>query len=653
MNKPTKQLNLNVNNKFETKRKISWVANDIGDFYWEVAKSSYSSAVDPSTPSQHLTKIYFNKEIYPNGYLTDSINSILLNDLKQCLINIVENNGTEKPYRLQAINNNIIYLIISVNEQRSDYGLPPILSFSQITEDNIINFLKSFDIDEASFFSVVDEICRLPRKPKANDWKEIRAKIDISCKTFQIIKHRLQNSKNTELYVSKNSEKKGFNDANTKRNLLEMLLPNKKTIQNYVSDINHLFTSSQDLKEPIKFSPYELIGGDRGLNSLFNDFQIERKTSVIPIEVAFHLISSSLKFQSEYGCAILNYLIAIDEHYKISTAHLCKSTLLKDCQRRKKLFHEVPIPEELKSLKIAALGLEKESHHSNCLKLTEVIQLYSASMYILTASFSATRELSLLKLKRSCFSSSPLDGLYDIKFMQQKSNTNNKLKLICRPIPKRIYELGLQYCQFAEYLEARYEIFHEDTEGYLFTNFHAIKKIITRHFDFLESELIPCHLSGDSMQSALVFFTDWCEVPLINGKRWYASDHQFRRLFAVLYFNLTDEKGIEELSWFLGHENLDMTFHYAEQNPTDEWQDEAILSISKRATSINQNLNTDEEISKVIDSAREESIRLNLQLESVIYEAINDRIRQTGEEVHFERVSDNDIYFYFTQAGRR
>ncbi len=648
MNKTNKKNNHNAHDELLAYKKVSWVANDTNEHYWQVAKPSYSNFVDASTPKQHLTNINFKKEIYPNGYLTDSLNSILLDDLKMCLINIVENNVTEKPYTLRAVSNNIIDLIISVNEQRKKCDMPPILSFSQITEDNIINFTKSFEIDNDLFFSIANEVSILNYKPQSKDWNDIKEKFDLSFKTFKIIKARIQNSKNTDLYVSQSSKTKEFNDANTKRDLLEMHIPNKKTVQNYVSNINHLFTSSQNLKEPIHFSPYELLGGELGLSSLFNNFQIEKKTSVMPVEVAFHLISTSIKFQNEYGVAILDYLKEVDEHYKNSTYHLCKSTLMKSCERRKRLFHEVAIPQSLSPLNISILGLEGEEHHPNQLSLAQAIQLYSASMYIILASFSATRELSLLKLKRSCFVPSPLDGLYDIVFLQQKSNTKNKLQTIFRPIPKRIYELGMQYCVFSEYLEERYEVFHEDSQSYLFTNFHAVKKIITRHFDCLENELVPSHLSNDRMQSSIIFFSDWSEIPLINGRRWYPSEHQFRRLFAVLYFNLTNENGIEELSWFLGHENLDMTFHYAEQNPTDEWMDEAIITISKRAASINKNLKIDSEIEKVINQARDESIRLNLQLESVIYQAINDRIKQTGEEVHFERVDNNEIYFYFT-----
>ncbi|WP_105181575.1 hypothetical protein [Pseudoalteromonas sp. T1lg21] len=628
--------------------KKEWIANDITSNFWLVAKSGYSNNVDSNTPRDKLEKISFEKEICPGGFLTDSLFSNLLIDLKQCLINIFESGSSQKPYRLRSICNNIIYLIISVNEHRSEYGLPPILAFNQITEDDIYDFLKSFTIEPELINSVLSELISYEGKPKKQDWLNIKNKYSIRSKTLSILKSRITSSKNSKLYKSSKTEIKKFEDANINRDICSFHAPNKKTIQNYISDINHIFHNSNHLMFPLQFSPYELFSSEESLANIFKEFQRNIKTSIVPLEVAFHLISNALKFQYDYGESILKYLRSVDEHYKINTAHLKKSTLLKDCNRREKLFHEVEIPEPLTSLNIKTLGLEKEPKTPGTLSLTQVIYLYAASMYILLASFSATREYSLLLLKRDCFNHSPLDGLFDISFKQQKANTTNMLQTIHRPIPKPIYRLGLQYAEFSQYLENRFKIFNEDHESYLFTSFHGIKKIITRHFDRFSYDNAPNHFYEDKMQSILDFFSDWTDVPLIEGKRWYVNDHQFRRLFAVLYFNLTDETGIEELAWFLGHEDLEMAFHYAEVDPSSEWIDEAIISISKRATSINRNLNADKEIAKIIEVSKEKSLKLNLQLEGVIYEAINERIKTTGEKVHFKRVDDKDIYFYFS-----
>ncbi|WP_434951398.1 hypothetical protein ACRWQL_17925 [Shewanella sp. HL-SH4] len=625
-----------------------WIANDITNSFWLVAKSGRPIIVSKKTPRNQLRIIDFEKEICSGGLLTDRLFCNLLADLKQCLINIFESGCTEKPYRLSGISNNIIYLIISVNEHRSERGFPPILAFSQITEEDIFDFIKSFEIKPEFVDSVLRDLSFLHRKPNEQDWVNIKNKYSIRTKTFSVLKSRIKNSKNTEIYKSQRSEIKKFDDANANREVSDFNMPNKKTVQNYISDINHLFQNTNHLIFPLKFSPYELCSSEESLSGIFKEFQSNIKTSIIPLETAFHLICNALKFQHNYGKSILEYLEAIDEHYKNNMANLKEPTLEHHCNIRKKLFYEIETPKPLTPLNITTLGLKGEPNIYDGISLTQAIHLYSASIYILLASFSATRELSLLMLKRDCFHHSPLDGLFDIRLKQQKTNTDNRLQTIYRPIPKKIYHIGLQYCEFSQYLENRFGIFNSDNESYLFTNFHGCRQITTNHFYSLPDNHVPNHFSDDFMKSKLDFFTDWTDVPLINGKRWYVSDHQFRRLFAILYFNLTDETGIEELAWFLGHDSLEMAFHYAEISPSSEWMDEAIKSISKRALTINKSLCMDEEIAKIIEVSKEKSLKLNLQLEGVIYEAINKRIKSTGEKVHFTRVDNKNVYFFFS-----
>jgi len=633
----------------------SWIANDIKEPFWNVAKLGKSVEVDSNTPKSHLTKIIFSKTISSFGLLTDEIYCNILADLKQCLENTFASGSISKPYQLANINLNIISFIVSVNEKREFVDSPPILALNQITEEDFLDFIQSFQIKTEQFYAVIDELQGLNNTPTTKDWKKINQKLQIKSKTFSIIKQRITTAKVKEIYVSECSNEKEFDDANISRSIHELTLVNKKTVQNITSDLEHLFNNSQDLKFPINFSPYEILGGEEGLATLFDGFQNEVKTAAMPLETAFHLISQSMKFQNNYGPSLLKYLKDIDLHYKNSTKYLTKSVRLKECKTRERLFLEVECPEELIYLNIKILGLEHEIKRNTSPKgsisLVNAIQLHLASMYILLLAYLATREFSILLLKRNCFEHSPLDGLCDVKFKQQKASTFNLLETIHRPIPAQIYELGLQYCEFSQYLEERYGINHDDDNSYLFTNFHNAKKLITRHFCPLDDDFIPEHLYSDTMQSCLNYFSDWSGVPLIDGKRWYATEHQFRRLFAILYFSLTNEEGIEELSWFLGHENLEMTFGYAEIHPSSEWMDEAIISIAKRAVKINENLNVDKTINNIVELAKEKSLKLNLQLEDIVYHAINERIKNTGEEVHFKRCDDKTIYFYFTEEA--
>jgi len=342
------------------KNVINWVANDIRALFWNVAKLGKSVEVDSNTPSSHLTKIIFSKSISSFSLLTDEIYCNILADLKQCLINTFESGSISKPYQLANINLNIISFIISTNENRELNDIPPILALNQITEENFFDFIKSFQITTEQFYAVIDELQSLNNTPTTKDWKKINQKLQIKSKTFSIIKQRITTSKDKEIYVSKCSNEKEFDDANISRNIHELTLVNKKTVLNITSDLEHLFSNSQDLKFPINFSPYNCLGGETGIATLFDAFQNEIKTAAMPLETAFHLISQSMRFQLNYGPPLLKYLKDIDLHFKHSTNHLTKSMLLKECDTREQLFLDVECPEELINLNIKILGLEHE-----------------------------------------------------------------------------------------------------------------------------------------------------------------------------------------------------------------------------------------------------------------------------------------------------
>lgn len=649
---------VSTSNKKENNKKRNWIANDYNDPYWDVPKIGEKLNLDASTARNKTKRVFFNKNIGDDNLLTDKINRNILSDLKKCYDYSISKEIISRPYRISTINNTIIQFLLGVNEIRNNNFLLPIVTLSQITEDDFLSYLKSFQFTEEQFFLVVDELNKLEKKPTESDWDIILNKFPLQKKTASIIKSRLKNSKLSNIYKSERGSLKEYDDANISRSVYELLSVNIKSVQNITSEIDILYKSRSEQTNPITFSPYKSLGGTEGICELFDKVQEDRKTSAIPVETAFHLISKSLSFQKKYSKSILIYIKEIDSHYKNKCSHLAQSTLLNNCFRRENFFKQITIPEELKELNITILGLEHEiktfdggNYYRKEMPLVIAIKLYIASMYILLSSFLATRSISIIFLKRNCFEQSPLDGLFDVIFKQAKSSRINSLEYIFRPIPEVIFDHGIDYAEFSQYLEQRYNIYNEDEDGYLFTSFHKNKNIITRHFEpNHEESLEPSHISNDFIIECLDLFSDWTESPLYEGKRWYPSRHQFRRIFAVLYFNFTDDCGLEELSWFLGHDSLEITFGYAEMNPSEEWMEEAIKSISERACCINDKIYADDDILELVTESKELSIKLNLQLEGIVYKAINERIKNTGEEVHFKKLVNNNIYFYFTNG---
>jgi hypothetical protein len=114
---------------------------------------------------------------------------------------------------------------------------------------------------------------------------------------------------------------------------------------------------------------------------------------------------------------------------------------------------------------------------------------------------------------------------------------------------------------------------------------------------------------------------------------------------------LTDETGIDELSWMLGHDALETTFGYAELDD-DVWLEEAIRCIAERAKHLHSNIVLSDDVEDAIKNHSEVEIDVNLQLETQIYQAINERIKETGETFHFKKNENNKIYFYFSKGSK-
>jgi len=55
----------------------------------------------------------------------------------------------------------------------------------------------------------------------------------------------------------------------------------------------------------------------------------------------------------------------------------------------------------------------------------------------------------------------------------------------------------------------------------------------------------------------------------VHGERWIVLPHQLRRYFAMTFFHFGGaENALPALSWFMGHENIEETWHYIKESLT-------------------------------------------------------------------------------------
>lgn len=240
-----------------------------------------------------------------------------------------------------------------------------------------------------------------------------------------------------------------------------------------------------------------------------------------------------------------------------------------------------------------------------------------------------------------------MDGLYDIVLRIPKSSERWQLEQVYRPIPNLIYDYGLEFASFVSQVEERRNIFSEDNKSFLFSKSISHRSLIVNLYKNKNTGKVQFKpLPEDALYDNLSIFADWSQSPLINGKRWYPKPHHFRRFFAVLYFNFAQDSGLEELSWFMGHADLDQTFHYAEISPTDEWIDEAEETISKIASSIHKSINADDKILDIVKEARQNS-SVTTVIQPLVRKLIEEHKAITNQQVRFFKIEQNEVFFYF------
>lgn len=604
-----------------------------------------------SSKSDKTTSVNFNKALSSNTSLLDHGSYLLRNDLKRTYDFIMEQGLISKSNRLADIHNDFVSLIKFANEERIKNDQPLISALSQLTESDILGYIACYSMDKSLPEEAIRLIAPYNGPISQKHWEDISNRLNITEQQLSVLKARITRCKNTDIYNSGNSLSKEFEDLNN-NSISELHLASKRTLTNKLSNFDLLYKSSVVQVSPINFSPY-----NNCLNAVLinNECKEEEKTKVPPLDTVFHLLKSAIEFNYKFTVPLTNYLKALDEQISYLSNPKVNSKKLSDKEIINKASLNVPQPIELEPLRINTFGSNKESNKNknnflrNGMSLSAAVQLCLISFAILAEAFLANRNTSIKLLKRNCIQMNPLDGRYDIVYEYQKTQSSSGSHQISRPIPERIYEFGLNIIDLSSYLDERLGLDFSCESAYVLTA--SMTKAIFCEGAAPKTTKASEGIESDFIQNLLDKFSDWCQVPLSGDKRWYITTHQLRRLFAVLYFNLTDETGIEELSWMLGHYTLEVTYGYAE-NDDDIWLEEAIKCMLSQSKKLQSRVILSDEVKAMIKHDQEVEVEVNLQLERQIYQEIDNRLQETGESLHFKKVNGNKIYFYFEMESK-
>lgn len=630
--------------------KPTWMLNEsILDTTWVMGKTGHALE-DNQNLTQHLS---FAREVSHNELLTDKINQPLLEDVRNSLLYLNTKGKITRAGRTSDILRTACHLILHANELQGLKNQKPIRSLTEISFEHVKDYLLSFKVEKYDFDKCLDIILKRWNSKSEIDWDLLRSSITQTTRRFESLKNKL--IKYLENHHEGFKSESGYTTQYPNAFLIEFdidhnLVPKVKTISNEISKLHALYTARPSQKYKFRHAVQKLFSSGY---TIFDEMVEPQKTPLMPVKTALHTLSSALHFARTYGPSFREYLSSLSKAEKaLIDSNGVREQIYNLRKYQRIAFESTPIPAPLNDLNITSWHYENDldlykNDFSDGIPVGIAVRLYIASIWMLIASFSAARTTSLLTLRRSCFVQSPIDGLFDLILRIPKSSERWELEEVHRPIPDVIYDYGLEFAAFISEIEERRGLVNADNESYLFTRTLNARSITASTYCKKTNEHHKS-FGRDSLDDCLDTFFDWIDSPLIDGKRWYARTHQFRRFFAVLYFNLTDGEGLDELSWFLGHANLDQTFHYAEVAPTDEWIEEAELTIAKIGASLNKHINADDNIRAIVDKARKTS-NVSTVIEPLVQKLISEHKEKTKQEVHFCRIEGEDVFFYFTE----
>ena len=632
--------------------KPRWMQNEsIDDQTWILSRVAFKPS-EGGNNKTNTDKMSFKRLVSPGEYLTEQLWLPLLTDIRNSLLYLDVSGKITRPSRICDVFLTATSLILHANELRLLSSKQPIRSLDHIRFEDLKSYLLAFKVDRSAFEATLKIILDNWDRREDIDWALLKRDSELTTRVFMSLKHKITQylNINYDNFKSPGKHLREYPQANTNKFDLDFdLVPKEKTISNMISQLEALHSARPAQLYKFQYSPMSLFSSGR---TIFEVMLEPQKTPLMPVMVSLHALSSALHYVRVYGPSLRQYLSGLDtaELGRIEDLGYSKRT----CENHKReiqnyAFRKTIKPKSLKPLNIISWGLETakcdSSYWKSGMSVSVAVKLYVAAMWIILASFSAGRTTSFQSLKRDCFRQSPVDGLFDLVLRIPKGSERFELEETHRPIPDLIYDYGLEFASLVCDLEVRRGFIADDSESYLFGAILADRSISASRYD--GNDFYKAPLGGLAISSAIDLFQDWSGSPVIDGKRWYPVTHQFRRLFAVLYFNFSDQLGLEELSWFMGHADLDQTFHYAEVSPTDEWMEEAELTIARIGSKLNKTIYGDEIVQNIVDKARR-SREITTVLEHLVHSMIEEHKDKTGQEVRFHKIDGGNVFFYFS-----
>jgi hypothetical protein len=304
----------------------------------------------------------------------------------------------------------------------------------------------------------------------------------------------------------------------------------------FLSVVPMLWTHRQILHhDPIEFNPF---GGHSGFKVAKTLGTPTGRTKTVHSELVCSLIEKSLCWVLEYSPTLLAFRDAVEGTHRAAALRGAPITPAEAIARAKSSFQ---FPECTASTPWPIgehFGPDRWNDVSRSVEAVIYRYLPVASMIVIAA-FSARRKDEVLSLTRGCCKRG--DGIHYL------TSYIGKLKIVDRvPVPESVVKA-------VEVLEA----LGISSPPFLFGFDNGLAEV----------ENVKRRVTKFNLSRNLSKFAEFLNLGTDDtGAAWLPKPHQFRRFFAVVYFNRYRFPHLTALSVFLRHNNLEVTRRYVTES---------------------------------------------------------------------------------------
>lgn len=488
--------------------------------------------------------IDFNVELQDKSSLTDKQNTLILNTLKEWIINYLysDKHYMNTPKTIKA-DVSLILRFFDIMNYFDDGSL-------------VKNSFKCLSKDKLSFI--------LDKLSSTNDIFDVGTKVNAYIETNNLDKNAIYNRR------SKNSE------------IMSYIFPNliiKPTFKNlelkndssyYIAEFDSFFRNSDkqekvtihtSIKKILSYIPYESVREcsfpfkeniEFIQNSNFSTNGIKR-FETYPSSVIFNTFKKAVEFHLKYGDLLINnYLKIID--LKNKNNNLSRTDLNKTIRKY--------IDKDLIDLGVNSFQKEYETikssndYYEKIRKnyyLYELIKVYYGCVQFVVGSLMARRISELRGLKyNDCY-----DEENQLLLFKRSKSTKGLFGIkdyIALPIDKLTIDMLKNLQRIINACDI------EDKEHIEIFSIPSGVQINT----------ISRELYDDKYNGNLDIMHDYFEIEVIDNKRLYIRQHQLRRFFAMTFFWSSGFGSLDTLRWFLGHTDIEHVYHYISETESGE-----------------------------------------------------------------------------------